>query len=599
MYTYAWILLGAVGLWLGMPNPVMQLPLAVLAYPASLFLIGRAVAEEMSGRTTPGRKRCVRAFCQGWLCGLAGASACLYWIAIPVHDIGGLPWLLAAPCALILGAYIGLYGGLFAALVCWLSLPAQTAFSTRPARSDQSVRSNRSALVCGPWRRALALGLCWYLLEWIRGWFGTGFPWLSLASAFAPWPVMLQGASVVGVYGLGGVLVGLLALALEDALDGGFARALRDDEPVRRDALKGEDDVKVVKSRPLGLAAAGLALLLCFGFWRIMTVIDAADPKNSAGPVKISLVQGNVDQNVKWDPAMQQATVRGYIGLSQAAVRKERPALLIWPETSMPFDYRNNAKTPFPATLRTFAAETGTALLFGAPGFTPRDAVAAARADSPYETFNRAYLLSPDGLDSGWYEKEHLVPFGEYMPPWLNLPFLRPLLQGVGDFTPGERILPLHPIASGGGGAEGKRLESSLVLGVLICYETIFPELARQRVADGATVLVNISNDAWFGRSSAPRQHLDLGLLRAVEQGRWMARATNTGISAFVDPVGRIVAQGGLFVPESVSHELVPLAGHTPFFHIGPWLPGAALFLFILAVFPVWRSARGTSAGKD
>ena len=167
--------------------------------------------------------------------------------------------------------------------------------------------------------------------------------------------------------------------------------------------------------------------------------------------------------------------------------------------------------------------------------------------------------------------------------PFLDLPFLRPLLQGVGEFLPGEStgplVLPATPQLSPDRGP--------LVLGVLICYESIFPELARKQVAQGATLLVNISNDAWFGRSSAPEQHLSLGILRAVEQRRWIARSTNTGISAFVDPTGAVVARSGLFKAESLSHPVVPLMEKSVFFTLEPWLPWAGLALFLTFFAPV------------
>ena len=173
-----WIFCGAAGLWIGMPNPVASFPAAALLYPASLFLLG-------TGSTS-----WKHAFRLGWLCGLAGASACLYWLAIPVHDFGGLPWALAAPCPLLMGAYIGLYGGLFAALA--------HALRGEPA-----------------WRKGVALGLGWYLMECFRGWFFTGFPWITLAAAFTPWTPVIQLASVIGAYGLGGLLAGLSCLCAE------------------------------------------------------------------------------------------------------------------------------------------------------------------------------------------------------------------------------------------------------------------------------------------------------------------------------------------------------------------------------------------------
>ena len=279
----------------------------------------------------------------------------------------------------------------------------------------------------------------------------------------------------------------------------------------------------------------------------------------------------------KLEPAMQRLTVRRYLSLSAESLsvpESERPELLIWPETAMPFDYQTAPELS--AAIRAFARDRRVALLFGAPGFRNR-------GDGVVDAFNRAYLIAPNGVGEGWYDKEHLVPFGEYVPPFLDLPFLRPLLQGVGEFLPGEStgplVLPATPQLSPDRGP--------LVLGVLICYESIFPELARKQVAQGATLLVNISNDAWFGRSSAPEQHLSLGILRAVEQRRWIARSTNTGISAFVDPTGAVVARSGLFKAESLSHPVVPLTEKSVFFTLEPWLPWAGLALFLTFFAPV------------
>lgn len=517
-----WIFCGAAGLWIGMPNPVASFPAAALLYPASLFLLGTASTSWK------------RAFRLGWVCGMAGASACLYWLAIPVHDFGGLPWALAAPCPLLMGVYIGLYGGLFAALA--------HALNKEPV-----------------WRKSVALGLGWYLMECFRGWFFTGFPWLTLASAFTPWTPAIQLASVIGAYGLGGLLAGLSCLFAE-----GVLRARVPHAP-RKTWLPA-----------LGGSLAGVLLIAAFGLFSVFP------PPSGGKGLWVSLEQGNLDQNVKWEPAMQRLTVKRYLSLSAESLsvpELERPGLLIWPETAMPFDYQ--AAPELPAAIRAFAKDRGVALLFGAPGFR-------SRGDGVVDAFNRAYLVSSNGLNEGWYDKEHLVPFGEYVPLFLDLPFLRPLLQGVGEFLPGEStgplVLPAAPQLSPDG--------DPLVLGVLICYESIFPELARKQVAQGATLLVNISNDAWFGRSSAPEQHLSLGILRAVEQRRWMARSTNTGISAFVDPTGAVMARSGLFKAESLSHPVVPLTEKSVFFALEPWLPWAGLALFLTLSAPALSRRR-------
>lgn len=535
MNALLWTGAGALGLWLGMPNPLVQLPMLALLYPAALFALGREATSV---------RRALRA---GWLCGFVGASACMYWVAIPVHEFGGLPWPLAAPCALFMGLYIGLYGGLFAVLA-------------------HKLTSKEDSL--SPWQIALGLGLGWYLLEWFRGWFLSGFPWLSLASAFAPWPLLVQGVSVVGTYGLSGVLVGLVCLLFPPLKSKPFWRTL-----------------------PVWGGVLCFALLLVFGWWRVELVYPLDAPTTTTVPVApgvpVALVQGNLDQNVKWEPSMQRLTVQRYLTLSTEALAFPapgvgRPSLLLWPETAMPFDYQRNKA--FPSQIRAYASEHNVALLFGSPGFRR----VAPPATDKTDTFNRAYLVTA-GEDSGWYEKEHLVPFGEYMPPFLDIPFLRPLLQGVGNFTSGEKIVPLTVVlpsavpdtAPADTVAPRNPPDKPLVLGVLICYETVFPELARQRVADGAEVFVNISNDAWFGRSAAPEQHLQLTLLRAVEQGRWLMRATNTGLSAFIDPAGRVRARSALFTAQTLSARVVPLRNRTVFFHVEPWLPALALLVFL------------------
>ena len=570
------ILLGSLGLWLGMPNPLVQLPLLALIYPASLYHIGTSASDW---------KQALRF---GWVCGLVAASACLYWIAIPVHDFGGVPWGLAVPCPLLMGAYVGLYGGLFAVF--------SHLFQSLP-------------LV----RRSVLLGLIWYLLEVFRGWFLSGFPWLSLASAFAPWPAFIQGASLVGAYGLGGLYAGMVCL-VAGSLEG--KKTERSTLPLLAfcvslvpvvlftmvDLRAGVIMLFVVGAfvswllRRRGLPSARYVLgglLCCFVLFTYSFTMLWKVEHEGVEPVSVALIQGNLDQNVKWEPTMQRLTVQRYLTLSREALafpepHAGRPSLLIWPETAMPFNYEIHPV--FPDQIREQARREGVAILLGAPGFR-------RNLDGSTSTFNRAYLVGADGNDIGYYEKEHLVPFGEYMPRYLDIPFLRPLLQGVGNFTPGERTDPLRGAVLSGKGENGESCLAGgghpggpLVLGPVICYEAIFPELARKQVQLGATLLVNISNDAWFGLSSAPEQHLQQSVLRAVEQGRWLARATNTGISALIAPTGTISMRGDLFKAEVVAGKVVPLQEKTLFFYAEPWLPWIAL-ICLLMLLP-WNSFR-------
>ncbi|MCH5276594.1 MAG: apolipoprotein N-acyltransferase [Desulfovibrionaceae bacterium] len=515
-----WIPPGAAALFLGSANPLVHLPLLIVLYPAALYTIGLTAPQP---------------FRRGWCAGLAGATGGLYWISVAVHDYGGFPWPLAVPCAVLLGMYMGLWGGLFAWLIRLLRpLPA--------------------------WRRCTAAALLWYLGEWTRGWFCTGFPWLTLASGQSPWPVLIQSASVIGAYGLSGLLAGLGCLLAEAVLAAGDPSAPR-------------------SPRPFLLSACGLlGLLLLFGAARLYQADREADP---GLPLTLSLIQGNVRQDLKWDPAFQRATVDRYLTLSAGAVAAEHPDALIWPETSMPFFFQEGG--PLSGSVRAFTRDSGTALLFGGPAYGRRQAAAPA-------LYNRAFFLDARGDDAGHYDKEHLVPFGEYLPPVLDSSLFASLMQGLGGFSPGASLPPLRLMLP------DRRGEA--MLGALICYEAVFPELARARVAEGAQILVNISNDAWYNRSSAPAQHLYLALLRSVEQERWLARATNTGLTAFADPWGRLCALGdirdgsGLFIEASLTRTVRARSGRTLYFVLHPWLPSLAFLLFLFILWPLARCWR-------
>jgi apolipoprotein N-acyltransferase len=187
---------------------------------------------------------------------------------------------------------------------------------------------------------------------------------------------------------------------------------------------------------------------------------------------------------------------------------------------------------------------------------------------------NRAYLLNATGDVASWYDKEHLVPFGEYVPLGEWLPFITKLVPGQFEFRPGINSAPL--------------VSGSMAMGLLICYEAIFPELAQGRVESGANVLVNISNDAWFGRSSAPLQHLHMAALRAVEQNRSIIRATNTGVSVVIGPDGSMQNPSALFETLILRDPAVPLLTETTFYHdhmalIHTTFPALGLVLLTLA----------------
>jgi len=476
------VLLGALSGFLAFENPFVRLPLLVLAMPWSLAALARLA---VNGK---------HALKLGWLQGALAASASLYWIALPVHDYGYLPWILAVPCPLLMAAVLGLYPALF----CWL------LFSTRSTM--------RPAL----W--GVFAGLSWIAIEALRGWLFSGFPWLPLAATLAPWPFAIQGACLFGAFGLSGVLA---ACGVWISGPGLVSRLL---------------------------CLATLAVLTAYGLWSV------AQPVRTDGEVRAAMIQGNIEQAAKWDAETLAQAVQKYTALTET-VLSSHPDIIIWPETSLTFFVQDPG--PETSLVKLFNRKTGIPMVAGAPGYEPNG--------KTFLIFNRAYLFQGDKL-AGFYDKEHLVPFGEYAPFGEDIPILSTLLQGVGAFTPGRRTSPL--------------MAGRLAMGMLICYESIFTELAQERVRAGANVLVNISNDAWFGRSAAPRQHLELAVLRAVEQNRFLLRATNTGITALIDPKGRISSETPLFQEAAVAVSGVGLITEkTPYHRLYGWIEGLAALL--------------------
>ncbi|QGY41145.1 apolipoprotein N-acyltransferase [Pseudodesulfovibrio cashew] len=495
------VLIAAVGTWIGFANPLFHFPLAALALPLGLTWIGLRA-------TSAGN-----AFKFAWIAGLLAGIGIFYWVVIPVQIYGGLPWYVALPCPALLAAALAVYYALFAVLM--------------------HVAGQRVTGI----PLCLMAGLAWSTMELGMGTLLSGFPWMTLASAFTPWTFAIQGASLIGAYGLSGVLA---ALAVAILLYSTYRSTL-------------------------WFAVCMAALITGFGVYRLQ-FMPQEDPS-----YMVSLVQGNIDQALKWEPKFQAATVKEYASLSLEAIDRNHPELVIWPETAMPFYLQD--VSPFQKAVKLFAHDTHTPIVTGSPAYKVID---LKKRD--YVLFNRAWLVDDLGNVTQSYDKEHLVPFGEYMPLEEYVPFKK-LVQAAGDFKPGTDNKPL--------------VIDSVALGMLICYEGIFPDLAQQQVERGATALLNISNDAWFGDTSAPKQHLDLTVLRAVEQGRWLVRCTNNGISAFVDPLGRLALVGGQFRAETLSAKIAPLKETTPYHRIHDditfYTPLLTLALFAWVIIGVSR----------
>lgn len=433
-----------------------------------------------------------RSFFAGFLAGFLYHVFLLYWIVIVLGRYGGLPLWLAVPVMLLLAGYMGVYLGLFSGI---LSL----AFGK--GRRKRHVPSGMM----------LFAPVLWVGLDWLRGMLLSGFPWMDLGYGLYSQPVMIQIADLGGHHLVTFSLV-LLNTLLYFLLNWG-----------------GSGNRQTARSGPR--IAAGVSLLLIFfavyslaRYRQMDTMIRGCERKT------VAVVQGNIPQDEKWTPAGKQKTLDIYKRLSRQGIREHETGLIVWPETALPF-YPGNDPLYFSVT--GFAKKENIWLLTGSPYFTIDEGVSGTGPVLRY--FNSALLINPEGQVTGRYSKQHLVPFGEYVPLSRFLPFLEPIVVHVGNFTPGNSNVPL-------------RL-GEVKAGILICFESIFADLARKQVQAGANVLVNLTNDAWYGRSSAPHQSFAMSIFRSVETRRSLIRAANTGISGFVDPLGRVMGKSALFEP--------------------------------------------------
>jgi apolipoprotein N-acyltransferase len=389
----------------------------------------------------------------------------------------------------------------------------------------------------GPALALLAAPCFWVAAEWARGHLLGGFPWGNLGySQHGQLPV-IQVAELGGVYA-----VSFAVLAVNAALAG---LATLD----RRRALVG-----------IGLAGAMILAVLGFGAWRL------GEPA-AAERATVTVMQPSIEQPLKWDPRHVEGTLATYRALTQAAAAG-KPDLIVWPETASPTLLRQDAALL--EELRDLAARAQVRLLVGSV-----DVDARTRA-----VFNTAFLVTGEGI-AGRYDKIQLVPFGEYVPLSSVIGFVRGWAQFISELEPGSSavVFPGPPAP----------------FGVVICYEGIFPGLVRRFVHGGARLVVNMTNDAWFGRTDGPLQHLGMYSLRAVEHRTAIVRAANTGVSAFIAPSGRIVRTLGLY-ERGLLTDAVPLRQRqTLYTRLGDWLAHLSALAsagVLVAAFP-GRPARG------
>jgi apolipoprotein N-acyltransferase len=383
----------------------------------------------------------------------------------------------------------------------------------------------------------------WVALEYVRANILTGFPWCLLGHTQYMNLEAIQVADLVGAYGTSFVIVLSSALIYGLLLEQNLGRWKLE--------------------APLVLLT--LALTLGYGFYRM------SDSRPHQGSVRVAIAQGNIDQSIKWNPAYQEKTIQIYRALTLQS-QPFGPDLVVWPETAVPLFFQDGE--PLARSVLHTAREAGAHVVFGSPAYK--------REKGSVSFFNRAYLASPNAEIIGSYDKVHLVPFGEYVPMKRFLTFVQRLVVAAGDFLPGDKVAPLKfPKAPAG---------------VLICFESIFPELGRAMTKNGATLLVNLTNDAWYGMSSAPFQHFSMAVFRAVENRRPVVRAANTGISAFILPNGKIAEQSGLFTEALLTKEIpLPASGLTLYTRYGDFFAVALTVISAVNIlFAYWYTRKRT-----
>lgn len=442
-----------------------------------------------------------RAFALSWLSGTLAFCGILYWI-LPTFDAARVSRAIGALSLVLLSGYIGLYFGVFGAGLSWLG-----GHALGTARGT-----------------AAAAGL-WVALEWTRGHFLTGFPWGLLG--YTQWqnPLLIQSAQWTSVYGTS------FAIAASGLAIAAMLRARR--------WLWGPALVA------LALPASSMLLSA-----------TQRSGEASREPVRVALLQGNIDQYKKWDSEYEREILESYGGLVRDLAHSEpKPALVIWPETSIP------GWLPQEEWLLRWTSEQARAS--GA-----HHLVGSVTKDGA-KSHNSAFLFAPDGNIVGRYDKIHLVPFGEFVPAQSVLGRWIGVLNELGGFHAGRQFDPLA--------VPGAKL------GIGICYESIFPELMRRQAKNGAEILVNITNDGWYLDTAAPEQHFAMNVFRAVENRRPLARAANTGISGIIAPDGTILKETPLNIRTKLEHAVTPADGLTFYTRFGDLFAAACAAGALLA----------------
>lgn len=468
-------------------------PLPLLTF-AGLFLLWQRAADARAAALTG------FAFGLGWF--VAGVS----WVYVSLHTFGAMPAPLGGAVTLLFCAYLALHP----AIIGYLS----RRFTLSPALH---------------W--IVFVPAAFTLIEWLRSWLFTGFPWLNPGYSQAPASPLAGYAPILGLHG-----VTLLLIATAGALS-----------LIRFAALRS-------RLRSVWPWLAALMLIWITG----AALKTVAWTEATGTRVTVSLLQGNIEQDLKWREDHLRSTLETYLHM----VRASDARLIILPETALPLFLRD-VPAEYLDALAAHGRRNNGDVLLGIPERLPQG-----------DYYNS--VVSLGSADSQTYRKQHLVPFGEFIP-------LRPLLGAIVS----QLAIPLQDFARGGIEQKPLAVAGELVA-INICYEDAFGEEIIRQLPQ-ATLLVNVSNVAWFGRSIAPQQHLQIAQMRALETGRYMLRATNTGVTAVIAPDGRVKAAAPEFTRTVLTHDVPGMRGATPFVR---WGNLAALALCVFAIGIAWRSRK-------
>lgn len=451
--------------------PVFGLyPLAWIAFVPHLLSVRKKTGNE--------------AFRSGFFFGLVSFFGTLYWIYHSINHYGGVPFVGSIAAVLLLCCYLSLYPAVFSFIF---------------ARMFRNTKM--PALLIAP--------VLWTALEYLRSYALTGFPWSSIGYSQYRFLHIIQIADMTGIYG-----VSFLILAVNGAV---------------ADIISLKDRMRETPLFPLSYPLAGCVMLcLCllfslgYGTWRLKQ-------ERPGSPVNVAIIQGNIEQDKKWDPEYQDEVLEAYFALSREASASS-PDLIVWPETAVPFFYGRDVGLT--GRLTEFQQGLNTHLLFGS-------VLLKEESGGRISLSNSALLLDRTGKPIYKYDKIHMVPFGEYVPLRSVLFFIDKLVVGIGDYIPGDQYVRA--------GTEFGRF------GTMICYEIIFPGLVRKFYTKGGDFIVTITNDAWFGKTAGPYQHFSMAVFRAIENRKPVIRAANSGISGLIDSAGRIISSTPLFVRSALS----------------------------------------------